>query len=153
MRCFGDTQILAHVKEKEYMLGQVIDKETEDLEQYSSYVLEARNDVNDVKFSRDKLRKINAQMSRDCGLLDKPELLRDYDDLIETIQNKRNKIEQLKKNINKMTKKMHHIMKQMGENEFVKKKPETVDDDCDNEDIYIIPRIRKGIRMVREGIY
>lgn len=99
IRCFADNQILAHVREKEFMVENVIRKEREELQYLSEEGVDVRNYANRIKGERDHLRKKLNNMRETCGILDKPELLADYDNLTKTIDNQKETITRLKEHI------------------------------------------------------
>lgn len=80
LRCFADTQILSHVREKKYMLEGTEDEELQELKDTINEMDMTRSFMHDCNARCEKLRKLYAETSTNCGLLDKPELLRDYDD-------------------------------------------------------------------------
>lgn len=80
LRCFSDTQILSHVREKKCMLEGTEDEEYQELKDVIHEMEITRNFMNDCNAKCEKLRKLYAETSTNCGLLDKPELLRNYDD-------------------------------------------------------------------------
>lgn len=79
LRCFADTQILSHVREKKCMLEGTEDEEYQELKDVFHEMEITRTFMNDCNTKCEKLRKLNAELSTNCGLLDKPELLRNYD--------------------------------------------------------------------------
>lgn len=99
LRCNADTQILAHVREKEFLLDTIIARKTKELERCTLDMNEARNDVNKQKTERDELRKTFANLSQACGLLDKPDLLLDYDKVQAAIVDRQREIEVLRETI------------------------------------------------------
>lgn len=89
VRCNADTHIIAHIKEKQQMLAHKIALEQNVLDHLIDEQTVCRAYVHDLKLQRDNLRKQYNDLSYKCGLLDKPQLLYDYDvteDEIQTIQ-------------------------------------------------------------------
>lgn len=78
------------------MVENVIRKEREELQYLSEEGVEVRNYSNRIKGERDQLRKKLNNMRETCGILDKPELLADYDNLTKTIDNQKETITRLK---------------------------------------------------------
>lgn len=113
LRCNGDTQILAHVREKEFMVGNFITKEAYELDMYQEEMSTCRNFVNQRKSERDQIRRSFAQLSHSVGLLDKPALLVDYDKLELQIAAKEKEIERLRHNIQSAGKRMDANLKQL----------------------------------------
>lgn len=99
LRCNADTQILAHVREKEFMLNNILDTKTGDLVRSTNEMSSARNEVNRQKSERDELRKTFNNLSQSCGLLDKPDLLSDYDKVQAAIVERQQDIETLRATI------------------------------------------------------
>lgn len=102
IRCYSDTQILAHVREKEFMLDNVIAKESLEVEIIAREMNETRNYANIVNFERDLLRKEFSNKTRSCGLLNYPTLLSDYDNIVNIIKDRKEFILNLHKCIEKM---------------------------------------------------
>lgn len=79
LRCFSDTQILSHVREKKCMLEGTEDEEYQELKDVLHEMEITRTFMNDCNSKCEKLRKFYAELSTNCGLLDKAELLRNFD--------------------------------------------------------------------------
>lgn len=108
-RCFADTQILSHVREKKYMLEGTEDDELQELKDVLVEMDMTRSFMHDCNAKCEKLRKLYAETSTNCGLLDKPELLRNFDDTKnefkatkENIQRIRCELEAINKNISSL---------------------------------------------------
>lgn len=86
VRCFSDTQKLAHVREKENMLGNKIEERQEDLQFCADRLFDTREYCSKLKKKQLAMRKEFEKMRDKCGLLDKPILLRDYDRTLEDIK-------------------------------------------------------------------
>lgn len=102
LRCYSDTQILAHVREKEFMLDNIIAKDTLQMNIISYEVTETRNYANKTNVERDAVRKEYFINSLSCGLLKKPKLLSNYDLIDKNIGIRKESIQKLRKQINKM---------------------------------------------------
>lgn len=79
LRCNADTHVIAHIKEKQEMLAHKISLEQNVLDNLVNEQTVCRAYVHDLKLQRDNLRKQYNDLSYRCGLLDKPQLLNDYD--------------------------------------------------------------------------
>lgn len=79
MRCDSDTQMLAHLREKEFMLGNLIIGVTEELQMYREDMIECRQIVNEKKRELGAVRRKYGISFDSSGLLEKPALLLDYD--------------------------------------------------------------------------
>lgn len=79
LRCNADTHIIAHIKEKQEMLEHKITLEQNVLDNLIDEQGACRAYVHGLKLQRDNLRKQYNELSYQCGLLDKPQLLHDYD--------------------------------------------------------------------------
>lgn len=106
LRCFSDTQILSHVREKKCMLEGTEDEEYQELKDVIHEMEITRNFMNDCNAKCEKLRKLYAETSTNCGLLDKPELLRNFDDtelefktIEENVQRVRREIDDINRKI------------------------------------------------------
>lgn len=86
LRCNADTHIIAHIKEKHEMLANKISLEQNVLDNLIDEQSVCRAYVHDLKLQRDNLRKQYNELSYRCGLLDKPQLLFDYDVTEDEIQ-------------------------------------------------------------------
>lgn len=96
LRCNADTHIIAHIKEKQEMLAHKISLEQNVLNHLIDEQSECRAYVHDLKVQRDAIRKRYNILSYKCGLLDKPQLLYDYDVTSTEIQNIQEEISALK---------------------------------------------------------
>lgn len=100
LRCNADTQILAHVREKDHMLDNRIGSELEQLVMYSEEMSTCRNFVNQRKGERDQIRRNFSELSHSVGLLDKPSLLLDFDQIEKQISERKRDIDRIKSNTN-----------------------------------------------------
>lgn len=99
LRCFADTQILSHVREKKYMLEGTEDEELQELKDTMNEMDMTRSFMHDCNARCEKLRKLYAETSTNCGLLDKPELLRDYDDTKFEFQSTKENVQRIRSEI------------------------------------------------------
>lgn len=109
IRCYSDTQILAHVREKEFMLDNIIAKESLELGIIAREMTETRNYANKMNLERDLLRKDFSNKTKSCGLLNNPTLLSDYDIIVQIINERKQKILNLQKCIGKMVRQIAHF--------------------------------------------
>lgn len=105
-RCFADTQILSHVREKKYMLEGTEDEELQELRDSINDMDMTRSYMHDCNAKCEQLRKLHAKTSTNCGLLDKPELLRNYDDTKSEFKNAKESVQRLRTEIEDMNKKI-----------------------------------------------
>lgn len=96
LRCNADTHIIAHIKEKQEMLAHKIALEQNVLNSLIDEQSTCRAYVHDLKQERDNIRKKYNLLSYKCGLLDKPQLLYDYDVTTMDIQRVQEEIAALK---------------------------------------------------------
>lgn len=106
LRCFSDTQILSHVREKKCMLEGTEDEEYQELKDVIHEMEITRNFMNDCNAKCEKLRKLYAETSTNCGLLDKPELLRNFDDTELEFKTIEENVEHLRQEISDINKKI-----------------------------------------------
>lgn len=106
LRCFSDTQILSHVREKKCMLEGTEDEEYQELKDVMHEMEITRNFMNDCNAKCEKLRKLYAETSTNCGLLDKPELLRNYDDTESEFKTIQDSIQRIRREIDDINKKI-----------------------------------------------
>lgn len=105
-RCNADTHIIAHIKEKQEMLEHKISLEQKALSNLIDEQISCRAYVHDLKLQRDTLRKQYNDLSYRCGLLDKPQLLFDYDVTEDEIQVVKEEIVALKAEKNSLLKRI-----------------------------------------------
>ncbi|KAG4071918.1 hypothetical protein HA402_006079 [Bradysia odoriphaga] len=106
LRCFADTQIISHVREKKYMLEGTEDEELQEVKDTINEMDMTRSFMHDCNAKCESLRKLHKETSTNCGLLDKPELLRNYDDTkFEFISTKEN-VERIRSEIDDINKKI-----------------------------------------------
>lgn len=146
LRCNADTQILAHVREKEFMLDNIISMKSAELERCTKEMGEARNDVNRQKSERDTLRKTFNNLSQSCGLLDKPDLLADFDKVQTAIGDRQREIEILRANIAQTKAKT-----KLAQNEFnlLESKSRSRDRESSVSSDSKLPWIRNGVPIKR----
>lgn len=106
LRCSSDTQILSHVREKKFVLEGTEDEEYQELKDVSHEMIITRNFMNDCNAKCEKLRKLYAETSTNCGLLDKPELLRNYDDTEFELKTTVENVERIRCQIDEINKKI-----------------------------------------------
>lgn len=70
---------MSHVREKKCMLEGNEDEDYQELKDVLHEMEITRTFMNNCNAKCEKLRKLYAESSANCGLLDKPELLRDFD--------------------------------------------------------------------------
>lgn len=102
LRCYSDTQILAHVREKEFILDNFIAKESLAMGYIARDMTDTRNYANKMNFERDLLRKEFSNKTKSCGLLNNPTLLSDYDKIVKINSDRKQCILNLQKYIEKM---------------------------------------------------
>lgn len=96
VRCNSDTQKLSHIREKNTMLEKSIKFELKNLLKSQNLMSNTREDLNKQILKRNKLRNKYNGMSKSCGLLDKPVLLKDFDGTSKNVQKYMEIIKQLK---------------------------------------------------------
>lgn len=106
LRCFSDTQILSHVREKKFMLEGTEDEEYQELKDVMHEMEITRNFMNDCNAKCENLRKLYAETSTNCGLLDKPELLRNYDDTDLEFKTIQDSVQRIRREIDDINKKV-----------------------------------------------
>lgn len=96
LRCNSDTQKLSHIREKNTMLEKSIKFEVKQLTKSQNLLNTTREDLNKLIIKRNGLRNKYNEMSKSCGLLDKPVLLNDFDATTKNIGKYMEIIDQLK---------------------------------------------------------
>lgn len=86
VRCDAETQILAHMREKEFMIGNFIIRESEELDMYVEEMDTCRQFVNKRKGELEAVRRLFKQLSDASGLLDRPTLLVSFDRTTQQIE-------------------------------------------------------------------
>ncbi|XP_037038942.1 coiled-coil domain-containing protein 96-like [Bradysia coprophila] len=99
LRCFADTQIISHVREKKYMLEGTEDEELQEVKETINEMDMTRSFMHDCNAKCENLRKLYKETSTNCGLLDKPELLRNYDDTKFEFKSTRENVERIRSEI------------------------------------------------------
>lgn len=94
-RCFSDTQILAHTREKNHLLRKDIEKNREILRIMKNEMQNERRNLNEVKAKLSHIRNVYTRKSESCGLLEQPLLLRAYDNLVNIIGEHENEINEI----------------------------------------------------------
>lgn len=105
--------MLAHVREKVYMIDKTIDKESETLGIISDEANQLRIYLNRTKVKRDMMRKVNYQMSQSCGILDRTELLYDYDVSQRTTKEQKETIKKLQVLISELESETESILAEL----------------------------------------
>lgn len=85
VRCDAETQILAHMREKEFSVGNLIIRESEELDMLVEEMDTCREFVNRRKGELESVRRHFKQLSDASGLLDRPALLVSFDRTTEKI--------------------------------------------------------------------
>ncbi|XP_065369651.1 uncharacterized protein LOC135961930 [Calliphora vicina] len=91
-----DLHNMAHLQEKQKMLRQIVTVQKEYLEEVKEEKKQFRKFVFQLKVKRQQLRSDIRNASFQSGLLDKPVLMKDYDETVETANKLRQTIEDLK---------------------------------------------------------
>lgn len=79
LRCNSDTQKLSHIREKNTMLEKSIKFQVKQLTKSQNLLNTTREALNKLIIKRNGLRNKYNELSKSCGLLDKPVLLKDFD--------------------------------------------------------------------------
>lgn len=137
LRCNGHTQILAHVREKVYELIETIEKERTNLNIVSSNVQSLREDVNLSYKDREGLRKKLSQIDNDCGLLNKPLLMRDYDKIEKALNETKLVVEGIERENQEMNHEISRLKNILGD-ESLKKTESQIFDDQLQKDLAVI---------------
>lgn len=149
LRYFSDTQILSHVRQKEFSLGYEIAAETIDVENANDELAETRKYANGMKAKRDVLRKKFADMSESCGLLNKTKLLNDYDATVDEIRKERHDLDASSEKNAKLERAFCDILVQIDATALHKTESQIFDEQLARtvERMHrpITPRIQKGI--------
>lgn len=140
------------------MIRNTLNKKSNTLKNELQYELEdIRNDVGHSKLKRDQLRKQYLEMTENCGLLNKPNLLIHYDDTVNKINNEKLAIDVISKETAEVAIEMNKILNKVDQNNKIKSIHKTESQIFD-EQLRIqleirnkpyTPRIRQGIPMVR----
>lgn len=128
-------------------MDNVISMKSLELERCTTEMNAARNDVNKLKTERDDLRKAFNSLSQACGLLDKPDLLVDYDTVHVAIGERNSEIEMLRKNIEETkakTKMAMSQLKKLGSNAKFREEDESPSASSPH-----LPWIRNGVPIKR----
>lgn len=149
LRCNADTQILAHVREKEFMLENIIEIKTAELERCTDEMSMARNEVNRQKTDRDNLRKSFNNLSQSCGLLDKPDLLADFDKVQATIAEREQQIKNMRDAIAQTKAKMSLAEKELAQISGSKSKAFDNDSNSSASSGSKLPWVRNGVPIKR----
>lgn len=83
------------------MLNSTISREAYVLDNINEEMNYARKFINNKKIKRDQLRNGLAELYKNCGILDKPVLLIDYDCIVDTMDEKNREIDKIKLDIDK----------------------------------------------------
>ncbi|KAL7061641.1 hypothetical protein AAHC03_01054 [Spirometra sp. Aus1] len=94
-------QIMTHVKEKLQSCLADNANLTHELSQTDNELNANRDKLTKIKQSRDSLRAVHAKLQRSCGLLGKPELLRNYEACMDAVSAKRERLNELRRETNK----------------------------------------------------
>lgn len=152
-RCNSDIHILAHVREKQFMLTNTILVQEGVLRDLQSEENSCRNYLNYIKLERDLLRKKLKEMSFDCGLLDKPALLRDYDRTIEKIAKAKLAIGKLKEEKEEILEELRAAAVRAESKLVIKSDTQKFDEALNRElanlDKLPYPRIRGNVKPAR----
>ncbi|XP_075169186.1 uncharacterized protein LOC142241303 [Haematobia irritans] len=105
-RCHGDVHRIAHVKEKQKMLQDTISVQRQQLQESLKEKQRLREVIFKYKIERAKIRKQMQDLSFQAGLLDKPNLMKDYDVTVEYLEELRQNVKQSKLLINQLNEKI-----------------------------------------------
>ncbi|XP_055845614.1 coiled-coil domain-containing protein 96-like [Episyrphus balteatus] len=95
-RCNADIHTLAHIREKQQMMRNTISAQQEAFEELIEEKQSCREYLNDLKIERGAIRRELKKISFQNGLLDKPELLLDYDVTEEKVNDLKERIALIK---------------------------------------------------------
>uniref|UniRef100_A0A0A1WRY8 Coiled-coil domain-containing protein 96 n=1 Tax=Zeugodacus cucurbitae TaxID=28588 RepID=A0A0A1WRY8_ZEUCU len=87
VRCNADLHIMGHLKEKQAMIRSKIKIQKTCLALLQTQKYKARKCIFESKQQRSQMRKEIRELSYQCGLLDKPALMLDYDKTVYQISN------------------------------------------------------------------
>ncbi|CAD7014502.1 unnamed protein product [Ceratitis capitata] len=96
VRCNADLHILGHLKEKQAMIRSKIKIQKSCLATLLQQKFAARKWIFDSKQQRTRMRKEIKELSYQCGLLDKPALMLDYDKTAQQVNAVADKVEKLR---------------------------------------------------------
>ena len=111
IRHAGDTQILAHSREKEFMFHDVLQEKKTEYEEIQKIAENERKYLNVQKSKRDALRKKAKDMEVENGLLFFTPLLKGFDEMVDKTGELKEKIEILRQNTEDMRKKERELQK------------------------------------------
>ncbi|XP_050324003.1 coiled-coil domain-containing protein 96-like [Bactrocera neohumeralis] len=96
VRCNADLHVLGHLKEKQAMIRSKIKIQKSCLAMLQAQKYTARKCIFDSKKQRSEMRKEIKELSYQCGLLDKPALMLDFDNTVEQINIVMEKVDKLR---------------------------------------------------------
>ncbi|XP_073812281.1 uncharacterized protein [Musca autumnalis] len=111
-RCHGDIHRQAHLKDKQKMLHETINFQRQYLEELQGEKQRLREVVFQLKIERSRLRKESQDISFQSGLLDKPNLMKDFDTTVEYLEELRERVTQSKLDIGQLNEKIALLEKQ-----------------------------------------
>lgn len=97
---------MAHLKEKQKMIRHTIMIQKQFFQELKNEENIIRKHLTQLGLKRKNLRSEIRSLSFQSGLLDKPALMKDYDETVETVINKELTIEGLTANIERLTEKI-----------------------------------------------
>lgn len=139
LRCNDHTQIIAHIREKSLELINTIEEEGENLNIVNDNVKSLREDVNFACKERDALRKKFNQLDIDCGLLNKPHLMRDFDKITNVLKETQSEVANIESENQIGDEKISRLKNILGEG--LKKTESQIFDD----------QLRKDLRIIGES--
>ncbi|XP_046810045.1 DNA repair protein rad50 [Lucilia cuprina] len=109
----SDLHNMAHLKEKQKMLRHIVSEKKKYLKKLQIQKNTCRTFMSELKIKRQKLRSDIRNVSFQSGLLDKPILMRDYDETEEKANKLRQTIDDLKNTIEALTTKISVLEKKV----------------------------------------
>ncbi|KNC25112.1 hypothetical protein FF38_07796 [Lucilia cuprina] len=109
----SDLHNMAHLKEKQKMLRHIVSVKKKYLKKLQIQKNTCRTFMSELKIKRQKLRSDIHNVSFQSGLLDKPILMRDYDETEEKAKKLRQTIDDLKNTIEALTTKISVLEKKV----------------------------------------
>lgn len=106
-----DVHNMAHLKEKQNMLQNTVMVQKQYFNELRNEEKNMRQVIKQLRQKRKNLRLELRNLSFQRGLLDKPILMKDYDETVEMVFNMRKIIEGLKETIEKLTEKISKMEK------------------------------------------
>ncbi|TMW49854.1 hypothetical protein DOY81_005070 [Sarcophaga bullata] len=111
-RCRNDLHALSHYKEKEQMATDSITIQKATLNDLTRKKRNLREYVFNLKKERSLLNSEIKRLSAQCGILDKPALMMDYDDTVEHCEEQQALNDYLKRTLATIERKLQNLLKQ-----------------------------------------